>query len=78
MTPVYLLKECGKMKRRELKEIIRGLVREISLTEDGIGSSAGAMPANVTSNIGGYDGPLSKRVVRRKKAKPIIKLGGKK
>lgn len=68
------------MKRSELKEMIKSMVWEItneqSLDEDGIGSSAGMMPANSTANISGYDGPFgSKKPIRKKLSRRTVNLG---
>jgi len=49
------------MNKKELKDIILLVLRE-----DGMGSSAGAVPANVTPNVGGYQAPFG-AIVRRKK-----------
>lgn len=61
------------MNKRELKSIIFQILKE-----DGIGSSAGTLPANATPNIGGYDGPfgmikrkINKRSIRKRKVKKI-------
>jgi hypothetical protein len=52
------------MKRKDLKEIIRQIVRDLS--ED-----AGAAPANTTANVSGYDGPFGP-VLKRKPKKPKL------
>ena len=67
------------MKRNQLKEIIKNiLVGEIDLHEDGIGSSAGMIPANSTSNISGYDSPFGSMVKRKINGRKKSKKKGKK
>lgn len=59
---------------RDLKDIIKLLVIEV---ENELNEEGGAMPANATPNISGYDspfGPMMKRTFPRNKKKRRSKI----